>query len=108
MIDVSSKWLTGRSVTIKCDIIHTNSNYLKLSNQMIILLQNVNMHSYVPSNIFLDLTLISPPSMQCRAVPLGLLKSRPLFASGMSSRKLLAKFTNMSAVMKVYMVLNNY
>ena len=52
----SSQWLIGRNVTTKCDIIHTNRNYLKLSNQKVVPLQKVDMHSYIPSYIFLNKT----------------------------------------------------
>ena len=52
VIEGSSQWVIGRNVTTKCDIIHTNGDYLKLSDQVRIPLQNVDMHSYVPSHIF--------------------------------------------------------
>ena len=51
-IEGSSQWVIGRNVTIKCDIVHTNGNYIKISDQVRIPLQNVDTHSYVPSYIF--------------------------------------------------------
>ena len=52
----SLQWLIGRNVTSKCDLIHTNWNYPKLSNQKVVPLQNVDMHSYIPLYIFLNNT----------------------------------------------------
>ena len=43
----------GRNITTKCDIIHSSGNYLKLRDRSKIPLKNVDMHSYVPSHIFL-------------------------------------------------------
>ena len=51
-IEGSSQWVIGKNVLTKCDIIHTNGNYLKLSDHVRIPLQNVNILSYVPSYIF--------------------------------------------------------
>ena len=53
VIEGSSQWFIGRNVTNKCDTITTNGNHLNFSNQMKFPLQNVDMHSYVPSYIFL-------------------------------------------------------
>ena len=52
VIEGSSQWVIGRNVTTKCDIVHTNGDYLKISDQVRIPLQNVDMHSYVASYIF--------------------------------------------------------
>ena len=53
VINGSSQWLIGRNVTSKCDIIHTNWSYLKLTNRNVTPPQNFDMHSYVSSYIFL-------------------------------------------------------
>ena len=53
VIKESKKWLIGSNVTTKCDIIHSTGNYLKLIDHTKIPLKNVDMHSYVPSYIFL-------------------------------------------------------
>lgn len=59
VIEGSSQWPIGRNVSTICDIIHTNGNYLKLLNKATIPLQNVGIHSYVSSYIFLDQTNIN-------------------------------------------------
>ena len=56
VIEGTSQWPIGRNVTTKYDIIHTNGNYPKLSNRTKTALQNIDMHSYVLSYIFLDRT----------------------------------------------------
>ncbi len=32
VIEGSSQWVVGRNVTSKCDIVHSNGNYLNLPN----------------------------------------------------------------------------
>ena len=53
VIEGSSEWLIGRNVTTKCDTIHPNGKFLKINDYVNILLLNVDMHSYIPSSIFL-------------------------------------------------------
>ena len=52
-IDGSSQWMNGRNVTAKCDIKHSDGNYLKISNDLKISIQNFDLHFYVHPNIFL-------------------------------------------------------
>ena len=49
VIQESSQWLIGWNLTIKCDIIHSSGNYLKLTDRTEISLKNVDMHSYILS-----------------------------------------------------------
>ena len=53
VIEGSSQWLIGRNLTAKCDIVHSSGNYLRLSDHKNIPLKNVDMHFYVPTQIFL-------------------------------------------------------
>ena len=53
VIEGSSQWLKRRNVPSKCDIIHSNGNFLKINDNMHIPLLNFDMHSYIPSSIFL-------------------------------------------------------
>ena len=52
VIEGSSRWIIGRSVTAKCDIIHSKGSYLKLPNNVEVLLENIDLHSYIPSRFF--------------------------------------------------------
>ena len=53
VVEGSSKWLIRRSVPTKCDIIHSNGKFLKKTDYTNIPPLNVDMHSYIPSSIFL-------------------------------------------------------
>ena len=53
VIEESSQWLIGRNISAKYGIIHSSGNYLKLTDHTKLPLKNVDMHSYVPSVIFL-------------------------------------------------------
>ena len=49
LIEGSAQWEIGRNVTAKCHIIHIKGNYLKLPNNIEFSLENVDLHSYIPS-----------------------------------------------------------
>ena len=53
VIEGSSQWTIGRNVTSKCDIIHSNRNYLQLPNHIQIPITDVDFHSFLPHSIFL-------------------------------------------------------
>ena len=44
----------GRNFTAKCDIIHTNGNYLRLPNSLRMPIENVDLHSFLPSPLCLN------------------------------------------------------
>ena len=52
IIKGSTQWIVGRNVTTKCNIIHNNSNYLKLPDGSRIPLQTDEFHSYMPHEKF--------------------------------------------------------
>ena len=51
-IEGSSRWIVGRNVTAKCDIIRTHGNFLKHPSGLKIPTQNVDLHSYIPLGLF--------------------------------------------------------
>ena len=53
-IEESAQWVIGRNVTAKCHIIHSKGNYLELSNNIEVPLENINVHSYTPSRFSLN------------------------------------------------------
>ncbi len=63
-IEGSSQWVVGRNVTSKCDVVHSNGNYLKLLNNLKIPIKNVHMHSFLPSRLFMTDTPNSSPTFQ--------------------------------------------
>ena len=53
VIEGSSKWLIRRNIATKWEIIRSNGNALKINDNINIPLLNVDMHSFIPSSIFL-------------------------------------------------------
>ncbi len=53
VIEGSSQWVVRRNLTSKCDIVHSNGNYLKLRNNLRMPTEDVHMHSFLPSHLFL-------------------------------------------------------
>ena len=62
VIEGSSQWVVGRNVNFKCEIVHSNGNYLKLPNNLRIPIEDVHMHSFSPSYLFKNNTPNSSPS----------------------------------------------
>ena len=54
VIEKSSQWVIDKNVISKCDIVHTNGNYLQLTNQTRISVEDFGHHSYVPYSIFVN------------------------------------------------------
>ena len=53
VIEGSSQSKNGRNLDSKCDIIHTDGNYLKIVDGVRILLENIDLHSYLPFSLFI-------------------------------------------------------
>ena len=97
----SSGCLIGRNVTTKCDTIYSNGNYLKLTDRTKTPQKNVDMHSYLPSYVFLKGTNNSCSNYQVNySLLLGTFIVPPISFTGQNLKTLLTKYESMFADMR--------